>query len=469
MRHILLLNPPGEELVLRDNYCTCSSKAGYSWPPIDLLVLSGMLSGRFTVSVMDAMAERLRPEDCLRRIVQMGPDAVVSLTGTASWSGDLRFLSRLKRKVPAAAVFVSGGPLLVDGRRVLESHPFIDGAVLNYVDNGLADHLENGTGGRNLLWRSAGGVEGSEQITCPDEFSYPLPLHGLFPLAGYRTLIAARKPLTCVVGSFGCPFRCGFCVFGLLPYRTRSVDNLLEELAHVRRMGIREVMFSDPTFTINKDRVLRICAGMNKLSLGLSWTCTAHAATVSRELLSAMKAAGCHLVEIGVESGSDDILRAYSKKTATGQTREAVGLCASCGIDVLGYFIIGLPGETKTHILDTIRFAQELDCALASFSVATPDRGTRLWAESIRNGWADAGREEYDSSRSAVISSGLVSPEEIIRLKDRAFREFYLRPGKILKLLALSLRGNARDWVFFCAGLLRRVLLARPSSADEPE
>ena len=144
-------------------------------------------------------------------------------------------------------------------------------------------------------------------------FSYPVPLHEKFPIKEYRVPHAIRYPLTSSLTNFGCPFNCTFCCAACIHYKERDIDNLIEELKHVKSLGIKEVLFRDLTFTVNKKFVMDICKRIKDERLNLSWICLTRANLVDEELLGLMKEAGCHSIQFGFESGSERILKMHSK------------------------------------------------------------------------------------------------------------------------------------------------------------
>lgn len=449
MPRLLLLNPPSERMAVRDNYYGCSSKAGYYWPPIDLLALSGKLRRYFTLSVIDAVAQGLSSGKCMSLIKGFEPDIIVMLAGPVTLKSDLEFASSAGAAFKSR-VFLSGGPLLFHGKEFLARYEFIDGVILNFVDNNLAEHILKAEEGYNILYRGAGGdIRGEEKIRCRGDFSYGVPAYEIFPLKRYRTPLAWKKPLTCVKASFGCPVGCGFCLYGRLPYAARSLDDLFAEFRYLKRAGIKEIMFSDPNFTVDRARVEAICKGISRHCMGIRWSAAAHAASIDRGLLRVMKSAGCHLLEIGVESGSDRILQLYGKNSDRRTVEKAFDACKLEGIDLLGYFIFGLPGESARDMRATLDLALELDPYIASFSVACPYLGTPLADECRRKGWIDPETEEFDSSSKASINCGGLTPAEVNKMKEYAYRKFYLRPGKILKIALQSLKRPPLDFLYY--------------------
>ncbi len=433
---VLLLNPPGDKLYIRDYYCSFSSKASYYWPPQDLLALSGILDADHEVRVLDAIVPRRSEEEVLAAAADPAVKALVFTTGTATLKGDMALAERIRAARPDLRIAVSAGILKFIGRELMERHPALDAALRDFSDSGLAAWLAGAEPPLTamIVRAPAGLVEGPPSKAR--EFSYPAPRHDLFPFRRYRLPIARRFPFTVVVTSLGCPYHCGFCTAGAFGYKVRSVDNALAELRAAARLGVREILFQDPTFTISTKRVVDICRGMIEAGLDLTWSCNADLHALDEDKMSWMKRAGCHTVSVGIESGSDEMLKEYSKPITVEEIREKVARLNAHRIKVLGYFILGLPGETRESAERTIALARSLKLDIASFSVATPDLGTKLRAEAVAKGWIPADSSLWDSSVYPVLETGGLAKEEIWALRQKAMRAFYLRPSYILRKLS---------------------------------
>lgn len=448
---VLLLNPPGDRLYIRDYYCSFSSKASYYWPPQDLIYLSGILDERFDVRVLDAVVRRLSPEACLEEIRALDPAAVVFTTGTATMKADLDFIGRLKAGRPGVRAVASAGVLKFIGREFLDAHPAADAALLDFGESDIVGWLE----GRPGPWKSLLVRDGAtivESGAKPGKtYAVPVPRHDLFDFRAYRLPIAKRFPFTVVVTSLGCPFHCGFCTAGAYGYRTRPVDNVLPELRRLRELGIKEILFQDPTFAIGSRRVAELCGAMVEEGFGFTWSANAHLDALDEEMVINIKRAGGHTLSVGIESGDDGMLEKYSKRITTGDIAAKVAMLNRHKIKVLGYFILGLPGETKDSAERTIQLARRLKLDIASFAIATPDLGTPLRSEALERGWIPAGLDGWDSTEFPILETGTLSREEIWALRKRAVRSFYLRPSYILRKLGAvrsprdiaSLVGNA--------------------------
>jgi anaerobic magnesium-protoporphyrin IX monomethyl ester cyclase len=445
VKKVLLLHCPGDKVYLHDYYTSYSSKADYYWPPSDLVLLSGVLGG-FDLTVVDAIAERLPPEETERRVLDFKPDAVVFTTGTATWENDLRFLAGLKAKHPCLLIG-SGSVFLFEADYFLRAAPFLDAVILDLVSPEIAAFIAGAAGPFQTLARPGQPIP--DPMPCwtkQQDFTLPVPRQDLFRHDRNRSPLARRRPFALVMTSIGCPYSCRFCVAGSIPYRRRAVESVLEELRLLRSLGIREIMFNDPTFTVSHTRVADLCGRMIAEGLDFGWTANGHVATLSDETVAILRKAGCHTLMIGVESARDDILSLYSKGSTRAKVVEAFRTCKRHKIKTLAYFIIGLPGETRESTLETIRLAKELDCDFASFTVPTPDIGSKMRQEAIAKGWLSRNTMSFDSTDFPVFSSESMTKEEIWALRQRAVRSFYLRPSYLVKKV-LGIR-SVRDFLF---------------------
>lgn len=453
-----MLNPPATRVTFRDYYCSFTSKANYYWPPIDLLVLSGILKNTYQLEVIDAIAEGINTKDCLERVIGEKPDIVIFLTGTASWQADFEFIAMVKKALTVVAI-ANGGLLLHKGVEFMRRFEFLDAVLLDFTSGDIVQFLDNqDCQSGNLIYRRDGDIISGERDFSHESFEIPIPQHELFPLDKYRLPTARRKPFSTVLASFGCPFKCRFCISGTVSYKRRAPENIIAELEYMTSLGIREVYFADFTFTAEKRHVMEICRQIIDKRIDLTWSCNVHSRTLDKEILSMMKRAGCHTVQIGVESGSEEILRKYGKATDKKVIRRAFTLCKELRIRTVGYFIIGLPEEDKNSVRETIKFAKELDPNFASFAIATPDIGTPLWLEAIEKGWFDPAIEEFDSTGYPVMETPKLTKDEIWRLKNRANLEFYFRLSYLTKLLS-SVRSptNLFDLMQNGVGLVRNM------------
>ena len=431
MSTVLLLNPPADTPVLRDNYCGFTSKASYLWPPIDLLVQSGWLHGEFELSVLDAVAEGLEPRECLEQLRLRQPDVVFFLSCAATFQDDADFARQVHAALPHAFLAAGLGHMVIDPRQYLETYPWVDAVLWDYAASGLRDALAGRDHHPGLITKGDPAPEGGYRPGA--KLSYPTPRHQLFPLGRYAMPIGWQGAFTAVLTSLGCAHQCTFCSGSAIRYRKRPADEVLHELREVRALGIRNLFFVDYTFTTSARYVKELCGAMERERMPFRWTCFARVDHITDELLAAVKGAGCDMIQMGVESGDDQILSRYRKGFSVAQVREAFKKCRAHGLKTLAFFIIGLPGETVETVQRTVDLALELPADLASFAMPTPDPGTSVLEEAIRSGRVGAEPRQVVSTVSPTIGTEQLSVEQIQKLRADAIRRFYLRPSFLVR------------------------------------
>jgi anaerobic magnesium-protoporphyrin IX monomethyl ester cyclase len=246
-----------------------------------------------------------------------------------------------------------------------------------------------------------------------------------------------------ILTSRGCPYRCSYCSqIGPRRWRARSVESVVAEWRWlVEELQVAEIGVLDDSFNIDRKRVLAICQqlvdeGLNRVPWIMINGIRANLA--DEEVLGAMKAAGCLRAAFGVESGNQEILDTVVDKQLTlDQVRSAFQAAQTVGLETIGFFIIGLPGETEATMDETIQFACELDPVVANFSIATPFPGTEMYKTVKAQGRMLA--ETWDDF---VFFEGKARfempdlPAELVERKwKEAYRRFYLRPSRVARTL----------------------------------
>jgi radical SAM superfamily enzyme YgiQ (UPF0313 family) len=214
---------------------------------------------------------------------------------------------------------------------------------------------------------------------------------------------------------------------------------VIEEVAWIQKNmpQVREIFFDDDTFTDLLPRAEEIARGLGKL--GVTWSCNAKA-NVPYESLKIMRDNGLRLLLVGYETGSDQILRNIKKGMRTDFARRFTRDCRELGITIHGTFILGLPGETRETIEQTIRFAKEINPHTIQVSLAAPYPGTELYREAAANGWLSSPdpSQLVDSSGTQLIplSYPHLKADEIYHALERFYKSFYFRPRKIIEMVA---------------------------------
>ena len=468
VRRVLLLNPPAPDLVIRDNYCSKTTKSNLVPHPLDLLMQSGRLAARFEIAVHDAIAERWNEAECGSRILDWRPDAIFFLSGVVSWDHDLPFLCRVKKALGGDTVLIgSGDCFLEDPQGWLAAHPYLDGLALDFSTDDVARFLLGDDAALEHFALRRGEtvrvVDGPRQRKKP--FHVPLPRHDLFRHPNYHFSFLRRRPWATVMTDFGCPYPCTFCLQSVIGSKYRPVDDVMAELRSLIALGVRDVLFHDQTWGVHRQRNLELCAAMVAAGFDLGWTTFTRVDVVDDEVLAAWKAAGCHTLMFGVEFASADMLKRYRKGYRPAQIVEGLARTRRHGIRTVGTFLLGLPEETRETMEDTLRLACDLPLDYASFNVAVPRHGTPLRAQARALGLLDEHAPMDQSGAYVMMGTTALTPAEVLAAKQRAVRRFYLRPRWLLERLRGTGSWAELGWqVREGAALLARNARRGPSS-----
>ena len=239
----------------------------------------------------------------------------------------------------------------------------------------------------------------------------PFPGRDLLPNKEYQE--HGRKKsgyaITTIMSTRGCPYQCEFCsnvIFGG-SYRERSAKNVVAEIEQVLGMGYDRISFADDVFTLNKKRVLEICAAIRKRNLHFKWECLGRVDSLDAATAFAMKKAGCFRIYFGIESGNQRILDLIHKQITVQQARDAVETAHQAGMEVGAFFIIGYPGDTNDTILETLHFANTLPLDYLGLTLPYPLPGTPLFERvktSIHRDWHP--RENVFSTHILIFEAG---------------------------------------------------------------
>jgi len=408
--------------------------ANYYWPQIDLLVLSGILKADYEVTLLDAIATRQDPEKLLAYLAAEKFKAVVFLTSLTSVQEDFSFIRAFKERCPETQVVGNGGLLLVLGENILERSPFLDAVLLDFTSEHILDYLAGQRPVPDMITRSNGRIVRGEHRRG-STFSYPFPLHDQLGNGRYLMPIAPAPKFTVSITSTGCRFGCTFCVPCRNRYRLRCQDNVMDELMMLQRSGYSRVVFHDINFVSDPEYVTRLCERMIENRLLLKWAFQTRVDAVDERLLALFRQAGCTAIEYGVESGDNDVLLEMKKGISVEQVRRTFLATHQHGIRSVGFFMVGMPGETRETIQKTIDLAIGIDCDYASFSVPVPHPGTKLGTMVNSDKRAYSECSLFSSTKESRTQRGCLDPAQAQKMRSLAYRRFYLRPAYFWKRL----------------------------------
>jgi anaerobic magnesium-protoporphyrin IX monomethyl ester cyclase len=394
------------------------------------------------VTVIDCQAEKLTTDLFRQRIRKENPDIIGITATTLLYKSAMNLISMAREIHPKAVTVLGGSHGTFWDENALKEYPSLDIVVrregeVTFIDllNKLASNLSNVLG---ITFRKKDGsiVRTPDRPFIEDLDALPFPAHHLMPIDSLKRMGKILIPL---ITSRGCVYWCDFCstvrMFGR-GYRWRSPKNVVDEMQLVHdKYGVTQVTFYDDAFTVNRDRVLRICQELHDRKLEMTWDCGTRVDMVDRELLKTMHGAGCIAVWLGVESGSEAILGAMNKKIKLDQTRVAYKTAHDVGLMTIANVVLGFPGETEQTAKATIRFVKELNPDDVGFYVATPYPGTPMYDQVKANGWLRVTDfDKYDTA-GPTFETPQLSMEKLAELRYKAYQQFYLRPGYVIKMM----------------------------------
>ncbi|MDD5254407.1 MAG: radical SAM protein [Candidatus Nanoarchaeia archaeon] len=442
---VFLLNPPPVNKGKFVKEGRCQSRAGGElWPPVTLGIIAALLKkNKYEIKCIDGTAENLSLEDI--ETISKDFDISVINSTTVTFFDDIEVAKAIKKANSNIKIIFYGTHVTALPEETLK-YDEVDFVVRNdpeLIVLNLLNALKNKEDLKNIKgisFKDKGKIINNSGI----DFSYnldelPFPALEYFPNEKY-TLPNSKDKFTVVRTSRGCPSQCVYCtsrVYYGNKWRTRSVKNVLEEIRRdVNIFGIKTFLFNSDTFNVRDDWVLELCNGIMEIDKSIRWMCNSRSDTFIRakdNTLKAMKESGCWLISFGFESGDENMLRRMKKGATLEMAEQAVNKAKQYGFETIGYFMFGLPGETKETIKNTINFAKKINPTYVRFFKAVPFPGTEFYTEAESNNWIKSRDwSRYDQADCDVYELDNISSKEMVKELRKAYLSFYLRPGYAL-------------------------------------
>jgi radical SAM superfamily enzyme YgiQ (UPF0313 family) len=396
------------------------------------------------VNVIDCQALHLTYDLFRARISKENPDVIGVTATTLLYKSAMQLITIAKEVHPNAVTMLGGSHGTFWDENALKEYPSLDIVVrregeMTFIELlNKIQHNETLTAVLGITIRQKDGAirRNEDRPLIQDLDALPFPAHHLMPL---ENLKHNGKILFPLMSSRGCVFWCDFCstvrMFGR-GYRWRSAKNVVDEMQLVHdKYGVDQVTFYDDAFSVDRNRVLKICEELRARKLNMLWDCGTRVDMVDRELMTTMRDAGCIAVWLGVESGSEAMLKAMNKSIKLEQTRKAYKTAQEVGLMTIANVVLGFPGETEQTAKETIQFVKKLNPDDVGFYVATPYPGTPMYEQVIKNGWLRVTDfDKYDTA-GPTFETPQLSMEKLAELRYKAYQQFYLRPGYVIKMM----------------------------------
>lgn len=458
---ILLVNPPrvdGYPVVREERFE--HKDIGSVYPPLSLLHTAALLEKEgHQVKLIDANGFDLKLADIQKELERFKPEVVIIRTGFDTQKEDLKVL-RIAKEIsnPTTIIrnhIISRIPSL--RKKLLQENDFLDIFLNQEPESVVVPLMKTLERKRNLkdvpgisFKRGREIIDNKDAKLITELDSLPLPAYHLLPNLDVYYSGTFGPPFVTVLGSRGCPFNCAFCAYSKASYRTRSAESIADEIEWlVRDYKIHDFCFLDDVVTLDPERMIEISKAIIKKKLNLRWSVGIRATSVSFRMLKYMKEAGCDEIAVGVESGSEKILKWVDKRATLGDIKKAAEACHQLKIKFYAMFIIGLPGETKETVRKSIQFAKELRPFYTQFCFATPFPNTRIYQYYKRNKFllTEDWHQYFPLNDKPVVRTKALSEKDLINLRNKAYKEVLLDPKYLLSQVSLT------DWRWNWRGL----------------
>jgi radical SAM superfamily enzyme YgiQ (UPF0313 family) len=270
-------------------------------------------------------------------------------------------------------------------------------------------------------------------------------------VSSYKHIIGEGRQFFTIQATRGCPAACSFCDIRKTKFRVRSPESVVAEIEELVEMGVDDLFFVDDTITIDKKNVLEICDLIVKRNIKIHFKISARVDTINKEVIAALKKAGCYRIHYGIESASPKHLKYLQKGQTPEKVERACKMTRDAGLGFFAYMMIGIPHETKEEMFETVDFAKKLKPDYAQFSICTPYPKVELYYQMIQEGivpedyWQEFAENPSTDFKIKFWNKDF-SEEELRDLQDECHARFYRSPTYLMKQIT-----KLRSWSDFTA------------------
>jgi radical SAM superfamily enzyme YgiQ (UPF0313 family) len=449
---VLLLQPPKRLQVWAGVPSVFNDRFAYLFPPLGLMHLSSFLKKNTAheVRLVDCLPDNLDFPDITTIVRRFAPDVVGM---AASASHNLVNVARAIEAVRAArpdAFIVLGGAHVTSFPEFAARLAGVDAAIVGDGEEPFRLLLEaRASGGEltavpNLVMRLPDGtIHQSERLPNIEDLDhYPFPDRDACPPGKYFTPGMRGRLATTMISSRGCPFRCVFCNVPHA-YRTRTPANIVDEIEEcVRRHGVQDIHFVDDIFNITPERVMAVSEEILRRGVNAWWGYKASVRQTTREMIRVAKRAGCYRMHYGVETFTEDGLKALNKRATLDEIEQCFAMTREEGVKPIAYMIIGCPHEkAAAEILAADKFLKKLRPAYVVYSLFTPYPDAPVFAEGVKRGlWPADCWERFMLAPTAdhqlpTAWEEHLTKAELVAIFKQLNRRFYFAPSTLWRTL----------------------------------
>lgn len=453
MNHsVVLIVPP---LTLEDRYGEDMKYFGGVTEPLGIAYLAGCLQNeQVDVAIIDAPAENKSINDIIQEIVNKRYSLIGISILTPAFGAAKALCLSIKAHLTDLTIILGGPHCTAMPERTLTEISSADLVCFGEGERTIVEVAQNKYNNtlatiNGICYRDKAGkiIKNNPRPFIKNIDEIPSPARHLLPMEKYHltaSRVADDSYCPTIIVARGCPFGCTYCshTFGR-KIRFHSIERILSEIKFLMaEYNISQLNIEADTLTANKKFINQLCnalieTGMNKK---VKWTCESRVDTVTSDLLVMMKKAGCWQISYGIETGNQRLLDMINKSVTLEQIEETVQLTHRADITIRGFFMLGLPSETRKESMETIDFAIKLNPQWAQFTITTPYPGTPMFDQLDRTGeirtydWKNYNTWSgwKKDAQLPFVAEGRTL-EELIDLQKMALRKFYIRPSVFLR------------------------------------
>lgn len=402
-----------------------------------------------TVRLKDAIASKLSEDDVINDVLDFNPEIIVVESNFSSLNNDIGIVRSIKERFHKEVLTVLiGPPTAVYPDKILENRSIdiIARFEPDFIIRDLIAAIENGNDLKTVdgIWFREDNkiIRNKERKFSTSDDLNDLP----FVSSVYKKhlniydyyLSQSLYPEVQIFTGRGCPFRCSFCSWpeNLMgrTVRLRSAESIVNEFQYISNNlpEVKEIFLEDDTFTLDKERVRQFCQNILKRKINIKWSCNARA-DLDYDTLLLMKKAGCRLLIVGYETGSDEILLTIRKGITTEKAKKFTLNAKKAGLLIHADFIIGLPGETHNSAQQTLDYIREIKPDVLQVAIATPIPGTEFYNFVQKNGYLlvddmTQSIDEYGFQK-CIVSYPDFTKHDIEQWVNKILKKYYLSPS----------------------------------------
>lgn len=430
-------------------------------PPLGIsYIASSLEKAGYEVDIIDAIALDLSKEEVRQRIKDFNPMVVGITAMTPTFRGAQEAAQVAKEE---GSITIIGGVHMSLFAKESLSYDYFDFGILGEGEETIVElcsAIENNQPFNRIegiAYKENGNVHVNSARIVSDLNTLPIPAYHLLPTEKYSSIVGLH-PVSTMMGSRGCPYQCSFCYKtpSDIKHRKRNPVLIVDEIEFlIKNHKVKEIMFYDdlmvPSFAE------KLCKEILKRQLKIKWQSPQRVNLVNPEILKLMSKAGCHMLRYGVEQGDPDMMRAIEKRVNIDQVKEVFRWTHEAGISTFAYFIIGYANENEHTMKKTIELSKELDPKYVMFTKAVPLPETKLMEIAVKQGIIS---KDYWRKFTLGEQVDVIPPfvEDADNWVKKAYREFYLRPNRIIKQVGQirSLRDLHKNFTGFMGLILMK-------------